>query len=75
MTKKKRWIVTFLTPSMALFIFVFLISMVQLGVTSFTDWSIGAPPVCSGLKNYIYLFTEDEEFQQSIINTLIWIAL
>lgn len=75
MTKKKRWIVTFLAPGMALFTFVFLISMVQLGVTSFTDWSIGAPPVFSGLKNYIYLFTEDQEFQQSIINTLIWIVL
>lgn len=61
MTKKKRWIVTFLAPGLALFTFVFLISMVQLFVTSFTDWSIGAPPVFSGLKNYIYLFTEDQE--------------
>lgn len=75
MTKKKRWIVTFLAPGLALFTFVFLISMVQLFVTSFTDWSIGAPPVFSGLKNYIYLFTEDQEFRQSIVNTLIWIVL
>ena len=75
MTKKKRWIVTFLAPGLALFTFVFLISMVQLFVTSFTEWSIGAPPVFSGLKNYIYLFTEDQEFRQSIVNTLIWIVL
>lgn len=75
MMKKRKWIVIFLTPAMLLFVFVFFISMVQLGVTSFTDWSIGTQPVFAGLKNYIYLFTEDKEFQQSIINTAIWIIL
>ena len=54
-TKKKKWIVIFLAPGMLLFVFIFLISMVQLGITSFTDWSIGADPVFSGLANYIYL--------------------
>lgn len=75
MTKKKKWIVIFLAPGLLLFVFIFLISIVQLGVTSFTDWTIGTDTVFSGLKNYIYLFTEDTEFQQSIINTLIWILL
>lgn len=75
MTKKKKWIVIFLAPGLLLFVFISLISIVQLGVTSFTDWTIGTDPVFSGLKNYIYLFTEDTEFQQSIINTLIWILL
>lgn len=75
MTKKKKWIVIFLAPGLLLFVFIFLISIVQLGVTSVTDWTIGTDPVFSGLKNYIYLFTEDTEFQQSIINTLIWILL
>lgn len=75
MTKKKKWIVIFLAPGLLLFVFIFLISIVQLGVTSFTDWTIGTDPVFSGLENYIYLFTEDTEFQQSIINTLIWILL
>ena len=75
MTKKKKWVVIFLAPGLLLFVFIFLISIVQLGVTSFTDWSIGTAPVFTGLKNYIYLFTEDTEFQQSIINTVIWILL
>lgn len=75
MTKKKKWVVIFLAPGLLLFVFIFLISIVQLGVTSFTDWSIGTAPVFAGLKNYIYLFTEDTEFQQSIINTVIWILL
>ena len=61
-TKKKKWIVIFLAPGMLLFVFIFLISMVQLGITSFTDWSIGADPVFSGLANYIYLFTKDSAF-------------
>lgn len=75
MTKKKRWIVIFLAPGLLLFVFIFLISIVQLGVTSFTDWTIGVSPKFSGLKNYIYLFTEDKEFQKSIINTIVWIVL
>ncbi len=75
MTKKKRWIVIFLLPGILLFVFVFLISVVQLGVTSFTDWTIGSTPSFVGLKNYIYLFTEDEGFRRSIINTIIWIVL
>lgn len=75
MTKKKKWIVLFLAPGMALFAFIFLFSIVQLGVTSFTDWSIGTLPEFAGLKNYIYLFTQDKEFQRSILNTFVWIAL
>ena len=54
MTKKKRWIVIFLAPGLLLFVFVFLISIVQLGITSFTDWTIGTSPTFAGLKNYIY---------------------
>ena len=75
MTKKKRWIVIFLAPGLLLFVFVFLISIVQLGITSFTDWTIGTSPTFAGLKNYIYLFTEDEDFRKVIVNTIIWIVL
>ena len=75
MTKKKRWVVLFLAPGMALFVFIFLISMVQLGATSFTEWSIGTSPTFTGIKNYIYLFSEDKDFQRSIFNTFVWIVL
>lgn len=43
--------------------------------TSFTDWTIGTSPTFAGLKNYIYLFTEDEDFRKVIVNTIIWIVL
>ena len=75
MTKKKKWVVIFLAPGFLLFVFIFLISIVQLGITSFTDWTIGTSPTFVGLKNYIYLFTEDEDFRKVIVNTLIWIVL
>lgn len=75
MTRKKKWIVIFLAPGLLLFGFIFLFSIVRLGWTSFTEWSIGTVPVFAGLRNYVYLFTEDKEFQQSIVNTVIWIAL
>lgn len=75
MAKKKRWIAIFLAPGLLLFMFIFLISIVQLGATSFTDWTIGVSPKFAGVKNYIYLFTEDKEFQRSIWNTIVWIVL
>lgn len=75
MARKKKWIVIFLAPGLLLFAYIFLFSIIQLVLTSFTDWSIGMNPTFAGLKNYIYLFTEDEEFQKSIINTIIWILL
>ncbi|MCP1109557.1 carbohydrate ABC transporter permease [Ohessyouella blattaphilus] len=75
MKRQKKWIAIFLAPALALFGFVFLISIIRLGITSFTDWTIGTSPTFAGLDNYIYLITEDKEFRQSIVNTLIWIVL
>ena len=75
MTKNKKWIVLFLLPGILLFGFVFLGSMVMLVTTSFTDWAIGKDMSFVGLKNYIYLFTEDETFIESVKNTIIWILL
>ncbi|WP_304943877.1 carbohydrate ABC transporter permease [Vallitalea guaymasensis] len=75
MTKNRKWIILFLTPGIILFIFVFLISIVLLVGTSFTNWSIGSSISFSGIKNYIYLFTKDKDFITSIFNTIKWIAL
>jgi raffinose/stachyose/melibiose transport system permease protein len=43
--------------------------------SSFTDWAIGKEVTFAGLKNYIYLFTEDKSFLASIKNTVVWILL
>ncbi|XCP86238.1 sugar ABC transporter permease [Roseburia hominis] len=75
MKKNTKWVVLFLLPGVALFAFVFLSTLVTLFVTSFTDWAVGKDMTFVGLKNYIYLFTEDENFIQSVKNTIIWIVL
>ncbi len=75
MKKNTKWIVLFLLPGVALFSFIFLSSLITLFTTSFTDWAVGKDMTFAGLKNYIYLFTKDEDFIQSIKNTAVWILL
>ena len=75
MNKKTKWVVLFLAPGVLLFSYIFLSSLAVLVTTSFTDWAIGKDISFAGLKNYIYLFTEDDTYLASIKNTLIWILL
>ncbi len=75
MTKNKKWIILFLLPGILLFGFIFLGPIVVLFGTSFTDWSIGKEISLVGLKNYMYLFTEDQTFIDSLKNTIVWIFL
>lgn len=75
MTKNKKWIILFLLPGILLFSFIFLGPIVVLFATSFTDWSIGKEISFVGIKNYIYLFTEDQVFIDSLKNTVVWILL
>ena len=73
--KNTKWVILFLAPGVLLFSFVMLSSLLVLIGTSFTDWFIGSKITFVGLKNYIYLFTEDKAFLQSIKNTFVWILL
>ncbi len=75
MTKNRKWIILFLLPGILLFSFIFLGPIVVLFGTSVTDWSIGREISFVGLKNYIYLFTEDKTFIDSLKNTVVWILL
>lgn len=75
MTKNRKWIILFLAPGILLFIYIFLISIVTLGIASFTNWTIGSDISFAGLANYIHLFTKDKDFIQSIYHTVVWIAL
>ncbi len=74
MAKKKGYIALFLLPTIILFLIVYAVSIAILFGTSFTEWSTGTKPVFIGLKNYIKMFTDDMDFNQSLINTVIWIV-
>lgn len=74
MKVSKRWIVLFLAPGTALFLFIYALSLGMLLVTSFTSWSIGSEVGFAGLGNYIELFLS-ATFRQSLVNNLIWILL
>ncbi|MEK5026436.1 carbohydrate ABC transporter permease [Paenibacillus sp. FSL M7-1046] len=73
--KNRGYITLFLLPTVALFIIVYAVSLVILFGTSFTEWSAGRKPVFIGLVNYIQLFTDDSDFRQSFINTVVWVLL
>jgi raffinose/stachyose/melibiose transport system permease protein len=75
MSNNKKWILIFLAPGLLLFAFVFLSSVIVLFGSSFTKWSIGSDISFTGLSNYIYLFTKDDGFIKSMVNTIIWILL
>ncbi|HEX2926758.1 MAG TPA: sugar ABC transporter permease [Ruminiclostridium sp.] len=75
MTKNKGYIALFLIPTIILFLLVYAVSIVILFGSSFTEWSTGTKPVFIGLSNYIKMFTDDSDFRQSFVNTVIWIVL
>ncbi len=75
MTKNKGYIALFLIPTIILFLVVYAVSIAILFGTSFTEWATGTKPVFIGLDNYIKMFTDDSDFRQSLINTIIWIIL
>ena len=75
MVKNRGYITLFLLPTVILFLLVYAVSLVILFGTSFTEWIVGTKPVFIGLGNYIKMFTDDSDFRQSLINTVIWIFL
>lgn len=72
---KKKFLIIFLLPATVVFIFVYAIPLLMLGLTSFCDWKVGCKPTFNGIANYIQLFTQDSQFQSACINTVIWILL
>jgi raffinose/stachyose/melibiose transport system permease protein len=75
-TKNNRLNITlFLLPTILLFLVVYAVSLVILISSSFTDWSLGNKAAFNGLENYIKMFVHDADFTQSLVNTVLWIAL
>ena len=73
--KNIKWVIAFLVPTILLFLFMYAFSMVILFGSSLTDWTLGMKVSFTGLQNYIDLFTNNEDFLKSVLNTVIWIGL
>lgn len=70
--KTKIWIAIFLIPSLIIFALFYLIPIVTVFITSFTEWDGFNSPSFNGLGNYTKLFFYDDTFLISIRNLLLW---
>lgn len=66
-----KWIALFLLPSLAIFTLFYLVPIVTVLFTSFTEWNGFNTPVFVGVQNYIKLFSTDT-FKISVRNLLCW---
>lgn len=75
MRTKKRWIVLFLLPAVALFLLIYAIPLVMVFSTSLFDYRLtGSGMTFVGLKNYVQMF-QDAAFRTSLLHTVVWIAI
>ena len=74
-TKNIKWVIAFLVPTILLFLFMYAFSLIILFGSSFTDWTLGMKVSFTGLRNYLELFTDNEDFLKSVFNTVVWIGL
>lgn len=69
--KNTIWIYLFILPSVLIFLLFYLIPIVQVCVTSFTQWDGFNAPKFNGVANYQKLF-RNPAFKESLINLLGW---
>ena len=69
--KNLIWIWVFLLPTIAAFLFFYLVPIITLIGSSFTKWDGSNPRIFNGLTNYRTLF-RSVAFKKSIQNLLVW---
>lgn len=73
MDKGNRTSVIFLTPYVVMFSVFIILPIIIAIVLSFTNYNGISKPEFVGLKNYIYLFSQDTDFMKTIVpNTLLF---
>jgi len=70
-----RWIITFLSPYIALFTIFIVVPTILAILLSFTNFNTIQFPKFVGLKNYISLFTTDSVFMQYVLPNTIKFAI
>lgn len=80
-TRKNGFILSFLLPGILLFIAIYAYPLIEIFLTSFTKWNyknFTAPEFLGWdnlFDNYIKLFTVDRNFQQALLNSILWVIL
>lgn len=80
-TKKNGFILCFLLPGIILFAAIYAYPLVEIFATSFTKWNYKnflAPEFLGWdhlFDNYVKLFTVDRNFQQALLNSIVWVIL
>lgn len=79
--RRSLFIFLFLLPGILLFLLIYAYPLVNIFITSFTQWNYKnlASPEFLGFKelfkNYTYLFTKDPYFKTALFNSLKWAGL
>ncbi len=69
--KNLVWIYLFLIPSLAVFLLFYVVPILTVFTTSFTEWDGFNSPVFAGINNYVRLFTQPS-YLISLKNLLAW---
>lgn len=72
--KKLFWTAVFLTPTLFMFLLIYLGPLILAASSSFTKWNGMTKMQFIGFENYRRIFG-DSVFQQSLLHTLIWAVL
>lgn len=81
LSKRTIFIISFLLPAIVLFCLIYAYPLMNIIVTSFSEWNYKnfVSPKFLGFENmfdnYIKLFTLDANFQMALINSLKWVLL
>jgi len=73
---KLMWATAFMVPGIVLFCMFFLVPLVTVIYTSFTQWDgLRGEMTFIGIENYVRIFTTDPIFRTAIKNVATWSAL
>lgn len=72
--KNYIWIYLFILPTFIIFLMFYLVPIVTVFVTSFTDWDGFNAPKWNNFENYLRLFRASS-FKESLFNLLGWSAI
>ena len=69
--KQYTWIYLFILPTFVIFLMFYLVPIITVFFTSFTDWDGFNSPRFNGIDNYLRLF-RSSSFKESLFNLLGW---